>query len=89
MLRVRDDQEARFRHRAGNGEQELEVPVRVGPHGDDVEIGAAFDWAESVNVDAERDECDGHVRPPVAKPDFQAFVLAVGDDGGCAASAPA
>ena len=51
MLPVRDDEEARLRQGPGNREEELEVPVRVGSDGDDVEIGWRIAWAESVDVD--------------------------------------
>ena len=39
VLGGRDDDEARVGQRAGDGEQELEVPVRVRSDGDDIEVG--------------------------------------------------
>ena len=86
-VRRRDEAKGGVGHPPGDGEQEVEVPMRVRADRDDVDVRGLVARPEGHGVDAERDELDRRARPSRPQPpsDRLRLVLAVGEDRGCGA----
>ena len=82
---------ARVGHRPGDGEQEVEVPVRVRSDRDDVDVRGLVARPERTGSTPNGTNSTGTSDPRSRKPPSQrlGFVLAVGEDRGCASRAHA